>query len=228
MANKWIAGVMLLGAFGILISIFFLPWVAFMDPKESDRQIVEFLTNTRIQEILDRVPDLRVAMGVQQIKTSEDVRNLFTDPEIKKMFGLIRERRALTGWAVWRDVPRIDESLGWAIALDLLAALITIVWSLVLFTAQLGDTAKRAAIALGAGVGFALALTVYQIPRVDTFGLRDDFQVALMCMLTGSYVGIGVWIALIGLTLIVASQLAQLMNLALNTGSDFDSDGDAV
>lgn len=210
MPNKLIPVAAILGSLCVLASVFFLPWVAFLKPQDSDQQITKFLSDAKIQAVLDRVPDLRATLGVQRLETPDDVRNLFTDEEMKKTFALIRDKQALTGWILWRDVPRIDESLGWAIGLSLVATLLVLIWSPVVLTARLGKEADYAAKILIGCAGLALSLTLWQVPRVDTFGLRDDFQIALVCLLTGSSVSWGIWIALIGLTLIIASQIALI------------------
>jgi len=193
------------GAGVIIVSIFLLPWVNFLDAKASDQQIAQFLSDARIRDLLEQVPQLRQLLGIQRLATLEDVRHLFTNPELQKVFTLAPERQRLSGWALWHEVPRVNVFLRWSLLLAMILAAATVIWALFTLISRLGRVSRIGTLLYSVGALLVFLLVLWYVPTVDTFGLRDDFGLALVCLLTGSRTGSGIWVALLGLLMIAVA-----------------------
>jgi hypothetical protein len=213
----------IIGAVTVLIGVLGLPWVGFADPIDVDRQVADFLANVHVQDLLDRIPQLRETLGISRMATTEDVSQLFASPDLRRILSWAREKHRFTGWDLWRRVPKVNRYLRWALMLAVvLAPASAILWILSMVTTS-HPVSWLGTLAYALGAFLLFLWMVWLLPAVDTFGMRSDFGVALVCLLTGSHIGIGVWVTLLGLGLIAVGggiNLVLCRQSASANGSD--------
>jgi hypothetical protein len=87
----------------------------------------------------------------------------------------------------------------------MILAAVTVIWVAFTLVSRLGRVSRTGTLFYSVGALLVFLLVLWYVPTVDTFGLRDDFGVALVCLLTGSHTGSGIWMALLGLLMIVVA-----------------------
>lgn len=186
------------GALSILLSVLVLPWVGFADPVVVDRQVEQFLSNMRIQDVLDRAPPLRRLLGIQRLQTTADLGQLFTSPALQETFALARGGD-ISGWVLIRGAPRMNNYLRFALILSVLLAAVSGFLSMLALIAGLRFLSKVGTVLCSCGAVLLFLWMLWYLPAIDTFGMRGDFGLALVCLLVGSRTGFGAWLALVGL-----------------------------
>ncbi len=179
----------------------------------TSQQVVQFLSDARIQDMLDQVPQLRQMLGIARLDPTHAVKveQIFIQPELRHIALLAQERHWLSGWEILRGVVE-SQSL---FRLTLLLALVTTALSMVCIIldhrAGLASFLRVGRVALLFGAGLCFLMLLWYIPSVDTFGWRDEFGIAFVCLLTGSRAGSGIWGTLFGLLLTLVGSATSLL-----------------
>lgn len=206
--NILVRVVIALGVVCVLASLLLLPWITFLDAGQADRRLVELLTDPNLQSVIEKMPpQMREQIGLHWPPSSADIRATFRAPDLQGLIDVTRQQHRLSGWYLWRSDLQASRLLRLGLVLAGVAGLLAAIWLAVSGISSAEQVVRIGALAIAIGSSIALLLLLWQIPSIDTFGLRDKLGVLLICTLAGSRAGPGIWVALIGL-LFLAGGLA--------------------
>jgi hypothetical protein len=219
MTHRAAPAVAILGAICVTLSLFLLPWVSSLSPEAANAQIDHMLSDARFRVLLDnsQIPEL------QQLRTVEDIYQLFKTPSLQQLLALLRDHPHLTAWDLWRNAPRLDAGLRWLLLMTLLFSLAAVVGILVAWGNQRGNEGKTMAMICGGATALSLISLLWYVPTIDTFGLTSDFGVTCLCWLFGSHAGSGIWVAILGLGLLTASAAISATASRVHNESEYAS-----
>lgn len=201
--NILVRVVIALGAVCVLASLLLLPWITFLDAGQADRRLVELLTDPHLQSVIEKMPpQMREQLGLHWPPSSADIRATFRAPDLQGLIDVTRQQHWLSGWNLWRSDLQASRLLRLGLVLAGVAGLLAAIWMVVSGISSAGQVVRTGALTIAIGSSIALLLLLWQIPSIDTFGLRDKLGVLLICALAGSRAGPGIWVALIGLLLL--------------------------
>lgn len=196
-AARWELG-SILGAGMLLGSFFFLPWLRLNpDTFQSNTtwlQSAEVWTS-RISQVLD-------------IPTTNLLSQIANTPELQTLLGLVETSPTFTGLTLIFRAPVLN--------IFLLITLIFVVLGGVFVMGRcivqsmqddLIDEPKGGALQVVLTL-LVLVLLTLVAPKIDTFG-SGEFRMRVLSVLTGASVGYGVWIAWLGLALLVFSGIRR-------------------
>jgi hypothetical protein len=203
--NTFAKAAIALGSLCVLVSLLLLPWITFLDPQTADQRLAELLADPRVQSVIDKMPaQMRAQVGLQWPPSSADIRTAFRAPELQGLIDATRQQRWLSGWTLWRSDLQASRLLRLSLLSAGVVAILAVIWLAVSGISSAGRAVRISAMAIAVGSGITLLLLLWQVPSVDTFGLRDNLGVLLICTLAGSRAGPGIWVALVGLVLLTA------------------------
>lgn len=191
------------GAVIVLGSLILLPWIHSLDPASADRRVQELASEPRLQQVLGRVPKLCQFLHMRCPLTAENLREPFDKPDLQAIWQLVRQRRYVSGWVLWRKMPRIGNGLRWALFLSVSASAIGLIWSAISLIVELGLARKAVAGFYALVALLALLLLLSLVPSVDTLGVSNDLSIAWLALLAGLRTGCGIGWALLGLGLLI-------------------------
>lgn len=212
----------------VLVGLFLLPWVGFETTSHIAERVTAFQQETSIQEILQRVPALRDAFGIQPGFVPGKIETLFSDPEQQRLAALAQHHSQLTGWMMWRSVPQLGRGLSWGILLTAGCALLILLTTLASVLFKNVALIKSMLLISFIGVLLSLLLLLVYLPRVDTFGEYDDLSLVFLCFLLGTETRAGIYVALAGLGLAAVGLSIMFFTTADTRRSDDESYGLAV
>jgi len=197
----------LAGVVIVLISFLVLPWLRFGNWSENLRWIDE---GTGLQEVVDVVPDLLTWAGCESVSSvSSCLVEDFDRAGLSWLQKRAEQGAYLTGLSLILSPPPSSLWLRVSLFLVVGAGILALVWSL----NSLGGLVPRihTVLVIVGVVSALIALLVLagQLPVVDNLGVRSDFQLNLLLLLSGARAGAGVWGAMLGQALIGLGALAE-------------------
>lgn len=192
-------GIALLGSIGLLATFLWMPWIVFLDAQMAQEQARAFLSNTQIRVLFEQAPQLQQWLGIAKLENLQDVRKLFSDSEIRALFDLGTTRSGLTGLDLALGVPRLEPVLRILLVFVPIISIAILLWACLSTFARQLSFVRLSSLACGGAAFLLFASLIMFVPSLYTFGEQDDFQLSFVCMLLGTQMGIGLWLALLAL-----------------------------
>lgn len=201
-AEDALATASVLSAWGIYLTagaITLLPWVHIQEPTYLDaqcQQLYQFANLSLLREHLPCVPQTATADTAAAWQ-----------PTTTELFTTLRGHKYLTGLQLLQQ-PAGATPFRWMLILSLASALLALLALLLYNPISINRSVRLGTYAVIATLSALSLLTaLWHLPSVDTFGIRGDFDKQLLFFLAGTHVGIGAWVVLVGLTMLVVSAL---------------------
>lgn len=207
--------VALLAALALLAAFLWTPWIVFLDAQAAEEQVRAFLSNTQIRPLFEQAPQLPQWLGIAKMEDIQDVRELFSDSEIRALFELGTTRSGLTGLDLALGVPRLEPLLRILLIFVPIVSIAILLWAFLSPFARQLSFVRLASFVCGGAAFLLFASLVMFVPSLYTLGEQDDFQLAFVCMLLGTQTGIGLWLALLAL---FAIGVGVLLDGVVNSG----------
>lgn len=193
---------------GIVITwgaFFLLPWIHFQGPDLFERQRQEALQNPLIFAAAGVIPNLGYVLNADA--TLEGFQGK-VDIE-RELIEQVQSTDHLTGFHIWLNMPYLDLLFHGALALLFIIPLIALFPALPKSIRPQKTTRRHISSVYGVLALITCLLLLSYIPLLDTFGIRDDFNVMMIALLAGAKAGAGIWWALLGLLLLIGSAWAE-------------------
>jgi len=203
------------GASVTLGAFVLLPWIHFEGPDYFDRQLERLWQDSGAQRLIESAPRLRELLGSGQPGNSDDFIHLLPTPELQQMAAIARSHQQITGFELWRSIPRHSTVFHVTLAVALILPAAMLLWSLLSLVADIRTTNRGAAALSSVFALITLFFVLWYVPRVDTFGVRDELLVVAIGFLSGSRTGPGIWWTLLGLGMIVTGGVVEISQAGL-------------
>lgn len=199
------------GAIILIASTLLLPWISAEPPEVRSENLAWFMT--------DPNPwwPARTIIAVREKKLPNPMENfdlqgyLCNTPELARWWQLLENRTSLSAWQLLIRAPTFSplfKIVGWG---RLVVSIILLVAGIVLPYFYLEEVEEITIKALGVLVAILFLITLFQIPGADTLGLRQEFKLDYINLLAGVQLSIGMWWSLVGLIIIIAGCVIQLL-----------------
>lgn len=194
----WLGSMLVCGAFLIL------PW-ATTAPTGTFQRNAEWLTqHTDFLTKLQDVPALQPLLSSVQLGSVDAIRQTLSSPETQEFLEWVEQGEALTAWTLLPLAWPVSPLLSLAIVAGLLAAIISLVASLLALSSA-PNTGRILGMVSGVLAVVGLILLVLRIPVIDTIGNTDNFLIRVIAVMGGVQVASGVWWMVLGCLLVVGA-----------------------
>lgn len=198
-------GLSLAGVLLAVLALFVAPWIATDDSRQ---------TTTQLQTVIDEAyrqsgnfPAPAAFLTANNIRVVADI-DAKLPPELQWLAATARSRGGFTGWTLMTEATVIEDSFRVGIYALLAGAALSLLgfgMGTLLPGSGIGTVVAGLSGAVCA-ISFLLVLRI--VPTAPYFGFDDRLDVGLVCVLAGTRVGFGLWLAILSQIAMIAGGVA--------------------
>ena len=106
--------------------------------------------------------------------------------------------------------------------MSLLLAAFVLIWTPISMLTRTSGLTRYVPIVYGLGCSLALLIALWLVPLVDTFGIRGDILVAFLAFLSGARTGVGYWLHLVALFVMILGAMLAVKGAAAGYYDEFE------